>query len=309
VKNGLAETDSRRSTCWLLALLLFSLIAALWSQAPYLWNRYRVIKDVQNFYWIPRYWDSDLFPVDCVHLSHGEVVIEVNFLGLRLMLYPASLGYGLLFYLVGPLVEHVWLTKRLIFVLMPLCVLVLFKLGKRIKGDRTGLELGLLFVFIILASPQSISIASGLQRALTLPILILFLYFMTADKYVEAALAVWFGLLLYAPMFPLMMLAYVFSMVEFRRPFRPRLNLTRSRIIPIVNVSILSLLVLVLLFASRYGKLEHLVPASCPILPPEETLASSEETSRNVPFLQRPRYQSEGVTPLFSDFPWFGRAG
>jgi hypothetical protein len=297
---------TRGSNPWLLALVLFSLVATLWSQSPYLWDRYRVIKDVQNFYWIPRYWDLDLFPVDCVHLYSGEVVIQVSFLGLRLMLYPASLGYGLFFYLVGPLVDHIWLTKRLVFVLMPLCVVVLFKLGRRIKGTRTGLELGLLFVFIVLASPQSISISSGLQRALTLPILILSLYFIISGKYVWAALMVWLGLLFYAPMFPLVMLTYVFSMVEFRRPFRPKLNLTWARIIPIVIVFILSLPVLLLLFASRYEMLDNLAPASCPMLPAKEAL---DETLQDVPLSQRSRYQSGGATPLFSDVPWFGRAG
>jgi hypothetical protein len=299
----------RQSNRWLLALVLFSLVATLWSQAPYLWDRYRVIKDVQNFYWIPRYWDADLFPVDCVHLSSGKVVIEIALFGLRLMLYPASLGYGLFFYLVGPLVDHIWLTKRLVFILMPLCVLILFKLGKRLRGDRTGLELGLLYVFIILASPQSISITSGLQRALTTPILILFLYFMTTDKCAWAALMVWLGLLLYAPMFPLMLLAYVLSMIEFRRPFRPRLNLTRSRIIPIVIAFSLSLLVLLLIFSSLYGVLGNLAPVTCPIPPLEESLVPSDETSQDVPMSQNPRYQSGGPTPLFSDVPWFGRAG
>jgi hypothetical protein len=308
MKSGLTKTDSRRSTRWLLALVLFSLVATLWSQSPYLWDRYRVVGDVQNFFWIPRYWDADLFPIDCVHLSHGDVVIEVNFLGLRLMLYPVSLGYGLFFYLVGPLVDHIWLIKCLIFVLIPLCVLLLFKLGRRIGGNRTGLELGLLFVFIILASPQSISIASGLQRALTIPILILFLYFMTTDRYWWAALMVWLGLLFYAPMFPLTALAYVLSMVEFRRPFNPRLKLTRSRIAPIAIASVLSFLVLLLIFASRRGALDDLAPASCPILP-SQTSVSPDDTAQNVPLSQDPRYQPGGVVPLFDVFPWYGRAG
>jgi hypothetical protein len=299
---------TQRSTRWLLVLVLFSLVVTLWSQSSYL-DRYRVIKDVQNFYWIPRYWDFDLFPVDCVYLSQGDVVVKVDFLGLPLLLYPASLGYGLSFYLVGPLLDPIWLMKCSVFILMPLCVLLLFKLGKRIKGDAAGLGLGLLFSFIILASPQSISIAGGLQRALTMPILILFLYFMTADKYVAAALMVWTGLLFYAPLFPLMMLAYVFSMIEFRRPFRLRLNLAWSRIIPIAVTSVLSLLVLLFIFASRYGALGDLAPSSCPIPPPKETPASLDETSQDVPLSQRPRYQSEGATPLFIVFPWFGRAG
>jgi hypothetical protein len=307
VKNSLADTQ--QSTRWLLGLILFSLVATLWSQSPHLWDRYRVIKDVQGFFWIARYWDAGLFPVECVTLSQGEAVVEVGFLGLRLLLYPASLGYGLLFYLVGPLVDHVWLMKHLVFILMPLCVLFLFKLGRRVKGNRTGLELGLLFVFVILASPQSISIVSGLQRALTMPILILFLYFMTAGKYTWAALMVWAGLLFYAPLFPLTMLAYLFSMIEFRRPSRPRLKLTRSRVMPIAIVFLLSFLNLLFIFASRYGVLGDLAPAPCPMLPSTQASASPGETSESVPLAQRPSYQSGGATPYFTVFPWLGRAG
>ncbi|MFL7792384.1 MAG: hypothetical protein AB8I69_09610 [Anaerolineae bacterium] len=308
VENSLEKSDTRRSTRWLLVLALIAMVATLWSQSPYLWDRYRVVGDVQNFFWIPRYWDADLFPVDCVHLSHGDVVIEVNFLGLRLMLYPVSLGYGLFFYLVGPLVDHIWVMKCLVFVLMPLCVLPLFELGRRAGGNRTGLGLDLLFIFIILASPQSISIASGLQRALTIPILILFLYFMTTDKYWWAALMVWLGLLFYAPLFPLMMLAYVLSMVEIRLPFRPRLNLTRSRVMPIAIASILSFLVLLLVFSSQRGALDHLAPASCPILPSYASV-SPDDTAQDVSLSQDSRHQSGGVVPLFDIFPWFGRAG
>jgi hypothetical protein len=300
---------TKRSTRWLFVLVLVSLLATLGSQSPYLWDRYRVIKDVQGFFWIARYWDAELFPVECVILSQGEAVVEVGFLGLRLLLYPASLGYGLLFYLVGPLVDYVWVIKCLVFILMPLCVLFLFKLGRWVKGNRTGLELGLLFVFVILASPQSISIVSGLQRALTMPILILFLYFMTAGKYTWAALMVWAGLLFYAPLFPLTVLAYLFSMIEFRRPSRPRLNLTRSRVMPIAIVFLLSFLNLLFIFASRYGVLGDLAPASCPMLPSTQASASPGETSESVPLAQRPSYKSGGATPYFTVFPWLGRAG
>ena len=83
--------SSKWTSRFLILVLLLSLVLVLWSQSPYLWDKYRVIKDVQNFYWMARYWDPDLFPVDHVYLSSGRV-IELDVLGLPFLLYPASLG-------------------------------------------------------------------------------------------------------------------------------------------------------------------------------------------------------------------------
>ena len=299
--------SSKWTSRFLILVLLLSLVLVLWSQSPYLWDKYRVIKDVQNFYWMARYWDPDLFPVDHVYLSSGRV-IELDVLGLPFLLYPASLGYALLFYPATLVLDYIWVSKMLIFVLMPLCIVYLFKLGKLLRGNRTALSLSLLFVFFILASPQSISIASGLQRGFAVPMLIAFLYYMTARKHLAASLMVLVALLIYAPDFPLMVLAYTLSMVKVGRPFKPSLDLSRHRLVPFGLVLLVSLLVLGLMVVSQRGLLADLAPSEGS-LPAEEGDSLQDSVGEKAPLSQDPQYQTEGSMPLFDVFPWFGRAG
>ncbi|MFQ5577756.1 MAG: hypothetical protein ACE5G8_12310, partial [Anaerolineae bacterium] len=158
----------------LLALTLaVSLLVTLWSQWPQLHDRFRVTPDVQNFYWMDRYREPDLFATDYLW---GYRLVEWNVLGRTVILLPRSLGFGLLFYLPGLVTDHIWASKTLIFLLMPLSVGYLFRLGQAVNGAWSGVSVSLLFVFFILASPLSISINTGVQRAFAVPLLIVFTY-------------------------------------------------------------------------------------------------------------------------------------
>lgn len=269
----------------LLALVLVaSLLMTLWSQSPHLWDKYRVVKDVQNSYWMARYQDPTLFATDYLL---GYRLIEVDVLGLQFILYPRSLGYGLLFYLASFVIDHIWLSKWLAFALMPLCVTYLFKLGKLLGDNLTAMSLSLLFVFFILASHQSTSIAGGLQRAFAVPLLIIFLYYMIREQCIGAGLMIVMSALFYWPNFPLTVLAYGLSLIKVEPRFKVSLNMTRSRLLPLVGSLLLSMLFIALEVAVEF---KSFVP-------------------KDVPVFQDPSYQSKGATPMFINFPWLGRGG
>ena len=269
----------------LLALVLVvSLLMTFWSQSPHLWDRYRVVKDVQNSYWMARYQDLTLFATDYLL---GYRLIEVDVLGLQFILYPRSLGYGLLFYLASFVIDHIWLSKWLVFALMPLCVTYLFKLGKLLDDNVTAISLSLLFVFFILASHQSISIAGGLQRAFAVPLLIIFLYYMIREQYIGAGLMILMSALFYWPNFPLAVLVYGLSLIKVEPRFKVSLDMTRSKLLPLVGSLLPSILFMALEVAVKF---ESFVP-------------------KDVPVFQDPSYQSEGATPMFISFPWLGRGG
>jgi hypothetical protein len=268
----------------LAAVMVASLLVTFLSQSAHIWDRYRVVKDVQNFYWMARYQDPTLFATD--HLWDNRL-LEVDVRGYQIILFPPSLGYALLFYLASFVIDHIWLSKLLIFVLMPICVTYLFKLGKLVRGDLSAISLSLVFVFFSLASRDSVSVASGLQRAFAVPLLIVFMYSMVREQYILAGLMIVMSALFYWPNFPLTVLAYGLSLIKVRPRLKMSLDISRSKLLPLLGSLLLSTLLIALQVASEPDVLG----------------------SRDVPVLQDPSHQTGGATPMFISFPWLGRGG
>jgi hypothetical protein len=268
----------------LAAVIVASLLVTFLSQSAHIWDRYRVVKDVQNFYWMARYQDPTLFATDYLWDNR---LLEVDVRGYQIILFPPSLGYALLFYLASFVIDHIWLSKLLIFVLMPICVTYLFKLGKLVRGDLSAISLSLVFVFFSLASRDSVSVASGLQRAFAVPLLIVFMYSMVREQYILAGLMIVMSALFYWPNFPLTVLAYGLSLIKVRPRLKMSLDISRSKLLPLLGSLLLSTLLIALQVASEPDVLG----------------------SRDVPVLQDPSHQTGGATPMFISFPWLGRGG
>jgi hypothetical protein len=279
--------------------LTVSLLFTVWSLSSYLWDKYRVVRDVQNFYWMARAQDPDLFARDYLYISSDQV-IPVDLLDFHLLLYPLSFGYGLFFYLASTVLDYVWLTKLSVLVLVPLSVIYLFKLGQRLEDNLTGLSLSLIFMFFILASPTSTSMVSGLQRAFAIPLFIAFLYHLICRQYLGAGLMMFLSALIYLPNFPPMVIAYVMSLIAFERPFKFSFRITRTSLLPFVGTLLLSGVFVGLALAVQLGWI------SAPSSPPPVTVNANEP----VPVSENPHYQAEGASEqLFIGFPFLGRAG
>ncbi len=279
------NSNSPHSTPKLLVtILLLSLVMIVVTQSSHLWDKYRVVDDVQNSYWMARYQDPTLFTTDYLF---GHRLIEMNAWGFQLLLYPVSLGYGLLFYPFSFVIDHIWLSKWLIFALVPLSVFYLYKLGQYLENNAAAVSLSLFFVFFILASSQAISPVTGMQRGFAVPLLIMSLYYLVRQQYIGAAATIVMSALIYWPNLPLTVIAYSLSFLKIQPRFKVSLNITRARLIPFFVSLFLSMLLIIpmLIFESRL-----FVPQS-------------------VPIGQNPSYQSEGIAPMFISFPWQGRAG
>jgi hypothetical protein len=268
----------------LILTLLISLLMIVLTQWPHLWDKYRVIKDMQNFYWMARFQDPALFPVDYLR---ADELIQVNLGGQSLLLYPASLGFGLFFYLANFVIDYIWLSKLLVFALIPICVVYLFKLGKFLVDDLTAVSLSFIFVFFILASSQAISPVTGLQRGLSVPLLIIFFYYMVRERYVGAGASIVLSALIYWPSFVLMVVAYGLSIFKFESPLKISIHVSRGKLLPLVVSSLISIALIALVV----------------IIQPELFFPSAASVARD------PIFQAGGPTPMFISFPWLGRAG
>ncbi len=297
MKSSLLDLNKPHFTNRLLVLaLLISLLLTIWALGAYLWDAYRVVNDTQNFYWMARAQDPTLFPRDYVYIA-GNAILKLDIFGFHLLLHRRSPGYGLLFYLPGTLIDYVWLTKLAGLTLMTICIIYLFKLGQFLQNNLTGLSLSLIFIFFNLASPLSLSVFSGLQRGFAVPIFIVFLYYLIRRQYIWAALLIVIGALIYLPNLPPMVLAYGLSLVDFKRPFKVSVTLNKSNLLPLIGALLLSSMVVVLALASQLG----LLSPSPPIFPVQAKPA--------LRISENPVYQSGGPMPLFTGFPFLGRAG
>jgi len=276
-------------------VLSLALLATLLQQLPALPDRYRVVEDVQNSYWLARYQDPALFATDYLQ---GRYLIEVSLGSFRLMLYPRSPGYGLLFYLFRFAVDPIGFSKGLGFGLMFLSVWYLFRLGERVKNQKAAVSLSLLFVFFMLASHHSLSVTSGLQRAFAVPLLIVFLYYLVAGRHWMVGAMIFVGALFYLPLFPVMALAWTFSLVRLERPLRIRWAGTWGKAVAGGSGALLACLVVLLAMGVEFGWLN--VPTlGTPFPPPLHEVASFQDIV----------YQSQEYAPLFIAFPFLGRAG
>jgi hypothetical protein len=276
-------------------LLAAIVVSVLWSVIvlwPHLTDYYRVPIDTQNFYWMARFQDPELFPVDHIYVDQ---LVQIELLGIQLFLYPVSLGYGLLFHLASNFVSPILFGKLLIFFLMPVSVSYLYQIGKLLAGKIAGFFLGLFFAFLTLASPDSLSIASGLQRAFAIPLLIVFIYYLFSSKYCFAAILIPLSALLYLPDVPLLVLTYMFSLIKWQfRPFQLEIDVSRKKILPLL----IALIVTLLIGGWALGEHFHLFDQQM-----------QDELVKKVSIVDDPLHKKGGPVPMYLRFPWLGKAG
>ena len=85
----------RPKITWTIILIVISVLAVLYLQLPQLTDPYRVDGDFRSYYWMSKFQDPSLFPLDPTNRA-GYVTI--NLFGMPVPLILTSLGYGLLFY-------------------------------------------------------------------------------------------------------------------------------------------------------------------------------------------------------------------
>ena len=179
-------------------LVVITLFATLWVQAPRLVDPFRVDEDFRNVYWMNKFQEEGLFPKDQLR---GNTYTILDLPWGELPLDFTSLGYSLIFYTASFLVPPTLFSKMIPFLLLPLTVLILFDYGKSLGGRKVGVTVALGFAFFNLASASTLSVVSGFHRAFACSLVILLLFFLQRRKPVAAAATVFISALIYPPMF------------------------------------------------------------------------------------------------------------
>lgn len=255
---------------------------------PHLIDYYRVPIDVQNHYWMAKFQDPSLFPKD--PLSYGDKLVEIEWLGSSIFLYPQSPGYALLFWMASFVISPILFGKLVVFLLFPITLYYLTLLGKEHGGSLAALSLGGTFTVLHFSTPDSLSMASGLQRAFAIPIFIIFIYYLGHKNYPVSTGMIFLGSLFYLPVVPVMAISYLGSVLIERFENQPHHSPKDQAVLPFVISVLMSGAVAfwALLSTSRLD---------------------NSGTIQKTSLLSDPRYKAGGAVPFYHQFPWIGRAG
>lgn len=276
---------------WLWAALILALAATLYTQYPALVDPYRIDDDLRQYFWMARFRAPDVFPDDYLFYTVKRVHV-IDVLGFDLVCQFESLGFGLLYQFASVLIPPLAFNKVLPFILMAVCVVYLFALGRSLTGsDPLAFFLALLFVLYSLSASPNISPTSGLERSFQFVLLIVFMYYLVSGSPLGIAATLVVQVLFYAPMFAVSALTYVLSLF-CRRDGRVKIDLSVRRLWPLVIGGTLAALALSPALYEAFAA-----------TPAAGDLAGS------APAWQNPQYGPGGRIPIFpssfAGFPWF----
>jgi len=278
------KDDSRK---WLWLTLAVTVIIILTVEVPLLNNPEYVDEDLRFFYWLHRFVNPSLFETDPLL---GYQFAEINLGFTKLLFNKVSLLYGMLYAILSPLLSPFAFSKLLLFPLLLIANYFLFRIGQHITSPFAASLLSILFALIVAVPHSSISLANGLPRAFTLPLLLAMLYFSLSENQLGLAVVLILGLF-YPPLFLTILLTYgiKYTYESFRRR---RLALTGKPLAMLTAALLIS--VLLLLPAIRTGL---------------NTVPTSTEGSQAATVFSSPLFGDEGRYPLLGPHPISANGG
>lgn len=261
---------------YLTLALAVALMLTLWVQIPHLLDPYAVEEDFRNHYWVYRYRDPDLFTNDLIEYKD-----------------TASPGYAMLFRVGTAFVPPILLSKILAFPLMLVAVYYVYRIVEQMAGRQAALIAGAGFAVFNLTTGTEVSVAMGLQRSCSVPLLAAFAYYLMGRRYGVAAIVIFITGTIYIPVLLVMVIAYILSCV------RPRKEKSWRSIIdwrPISYLLVALLAVVVLLWPAFAQQADR-------------ALSASAGGAESVHILRDPTYTTGGRRALFVYFPIVGRGG
>lgn len=182
-----------------LLVLLAALAVGIYGELPALTHPYVIADDVkQATYWMRQFRDPSLFPNDLL------TEYTKNY---------QPWGVVALYYLLSPFFDPLVTSKILPLILFPLSSLFLFKWVERLANRYAGFLAGLLFMT---TSTYLETIVGGFGRSFGFLLLILFLYELAREKYLNSSLLLVLQSLFYPVLFFVSALTGLLLLIEIR---------------------------------------------------------------------------------------------
>lgn len=196
------SSDAHRR--WLRATLIVAGLLVVAVMAPLLLVPEYVDEDLRFFYWLHRLADPSLFSADPLL---GYQFAEVQLGPVSLLFNKISLLYGTLYAAFSPVLSPFLFSKLLAAPLALICAYYLFQIVARLIDPFSAFLFTGIFVLIVSLPHSPVSLATGLPRAFTLPLLLAALYYMLIGHYVGMAIVLVLSQF-YPPTFLTILLTY-----------------------------------------------------------------------------------------------------
>jgi len=268
-------------------LIILSVVAVAWAQAPRLVDHFRVDEDFRSFYWMNKFQAPELFSNDELE---GHKYIDIHLPWGDLPVSFSSPGYSLLFYAASFVIAPVQLAKLLPFILGAVSVVCLFNYGRAVQDFATGVTLATGFLFVNLISPTSISVIPGFQRSFACPLTIVLLWYLHQENLTAVVVTVLVSALIYPPTFLMVTAAWGLYALDWNKITQLKLPIVKSELVLLMVAFLLGGFIL------------------APIVLTQLTEAVGSTVSAG-PVWQNPQYRAGGRYPLFYLFPFIGPGG
>ena len=175
--------------------LLCSFLVTLYSQYPLLINKYAINDDVRHaIYFYSRYQDKELFKDDYITNFYSQW---------------SPWGLNIFYYIISLFYDPVQFTKILPFFICGLSTFYMFKLGKLLRSNITGLIASFLFVLVFWSRETFESFGTGDGESFGVLFCVIFLYYFLKNNLYKVSIILIVLSLFYPPILLVCLLTYI----------------------------------------------------------------------------------------------------
>jgi len=193
----------REKKSWITAALLIlfiSLCVTFYCQIPLLTNEFAINEDSrQVIYFYPRFQEAFFFKNDPI----TEVVSRFN-----------PYGVSAFYFIIGIFLDPLKFTKILPFITCAISAIFMFKLGSRLRNQRTAFLSGLIFIFISWSRRGFEFFGTGDGADFSIPLTIIFLYYVIGRNFGKSFIILFLLSFFYPPLFLICALTLAITLVS-----------------------------------------------------------------------------------------------
>jgi len=184
----------RKENIFIIIALLFSFLITLYAQYPLLVNKYAINDDVRHaVYFYSRYQDKELFKNDYITNFYSQW---------------SPWGLNIFYFIVSFFYDPVQFTKILPFFICGLSASYMFKIGKLLRNNITGLIASTLFVLVSWSREIFESFGTGDGESFAVLFCAMFLYYLLKNNSYKINIVLILLSLFYPPILLVSLLTY-----------------------------------------------------------------------------------------------------
>ncbi len=198
---------------WECLVAAIGLGVGIYAYYPSIVNHYVVADDLRiTSYWVEQFRDHELFSNDLL-TDYAK--------------FHEPWGFYMLYYFVPWIMDPILFGNILTVILLAVCAVYLYKLGKELNGTFAGLITSVTF----LVTPLYVGrMAGGMPRSFGYPLLIMFLYYFIKKEYFPTIVILILQCLYYPMIFLISIITYALAFLKFDWKSKKFIDLSSAKL-------------------------------------------------------------------------------